>query len=200
MHGSAGPARGHTPAIAFVWTRHQSSYEPRLLLWTTSGSAQAGSRLPARLARQAAWSRRPFVVVIPSDCSRGLWVVLGHGKEDAKAQRHSGAARPGHPPAGPRRQARRRNHWAGRGLHGRLSERGRRGREGPSTPPATLAARALSPVWKAKAEPTTDTLSLLAHSDSRTRPLAECSFHGDPTLWWQWRAGFGRRPRRKPMI
>lgn len=43
-------------------------------------------------------------------------------------------------------------------------------------------------------------LSLFAHSDSRTRPLAECSFHGDPTLWWQWRAGFGRRPRRKPMI
>ena len=110
-----------------------------------------------------------FVVVIPSDCSRGLWVVLRYGKEDAKAQRHSGAGRPGHPPAGPRRQARRRNHRAGRGFHGRLSERGRRAREGPS-PSATVAAlRALSPVWKTKAERTTDTLSLLAQRN-RTIP------------------------------
>jgi hypothetical protein len=39
-----------------------------------------------------------------------------------------------------------------------------------------------------------------AKRQSRLRRRGECSFRGDPTLWWQWRAGFGRRPRRKPMI
>ena len=165
------PERIGAPPSTSTSRRRDSRLNP---MTVSSLSGEGGSRCcPGRgptphgpcsadLARGRAGAGARFVVVIPSDCSRGLWVVLGHGKEDAKAQRHSGAARPGHPPAGPRRQARRRNHRAGRGLHGRLSERGRRGREGPSPPPsATLAApRALSPVRSARRTgPTTTTRS-----------------------------------------
>jgi hypothetical protein len=41
---------------------------------------------------------------------------------------------------------------------------------------------------------------LLVPSERAEHFGGDAPFHGDPTLWWQWRAGFGRRPRRKPMI
>jgi hypothetical protein len=57
-----------------------------------------------------------------------------------------------------------------------------------------------------------DTAEIIDTVHSRRAPMISASaglsisarersrIHGDPTLWWQWRAGFGRRPRRKPMI
>src|SRR5829696_192548 len=64
----------------------------------------------------------------------------------------------------------------------------------PTSPQTDCSPAAASPTVRRRDRVQLGPLSPLAHSDSRTRPLAKCSFHGVPTLWWQWRAGFGRRP------